>query len=399
MEYVLKNRITHISTYGLALFLFLTPFEYPLADLIATSPLRIVGLIAMGMAFLDILLHHEVSADFRFLGVLFWLVYGFFTSFWVTNDARFQVFYSLYFNNGLMYLIFALVSFSEYEVIYLKKALIGGVGALLLYMTFVPNAVIYSAYQHRLTLNAGVGGLDQNYLAALMLIAFGLVFYELLNSKMSKLKKCVCIVYCLGIIYYIVLTGSRSGLMAIGLIVLLNINTSWKKRIYIGVPLVIILAFGLPILSNILSADLLERFSISALTGREAESGTRLVIWQVAIKSLSGLWFALGHGVGSSQTIVGNAIGTGKDMAIHNHYIAMLTEVGLIGFLFINLPIFRMLKRLFRDDKGIAISMLGIALMACFLDVVTTKFFWASLILLSASYSSCKNNDIYTSEW
>lgn len=391
MENGEKKEIIHVSTYGLAAFLLMTPFEYPLADLMSISPLRIVGLLAIAMAILDIIRFREVKANYRFGGVFIWLLYGVITYAWSPDESRFHVFYSLYLNNGLMFLVFALIKFTKSEVKLLKKAVIYGVGALLLYMSFIPGATIYSVYQHRLTLNAGSGGLDQNYLAALMLVAFGLVINDLIVSQHVFFKKAIMSIYCVWICWYIVLTGSRSGLIAIILILLLNVNISWKTRLFVGIPLVIFVMIGVPIISQFLSVELLERFSISALTGNEAESGTRLIIWKVALKSLGGIWWLIGHGVGASQTIVGNAIGTGVDMAIHNHYIAMITEVGLIGFLALNVPIIKMVKRVMTNQKEIAFGMVGILFMAVFLDVVTTKFFWASLLLLSATCASNEN--------
>lgn len=64
-----RKGVTHLSTYGLVLFLFLTPFEYPLADLMSISPLRIVGLLAMGLALIDILMQKTVRLDYRIIYV------------------------------------------------------------------------------------------------------------------------------------------------------------------------------------------------------------------------------------------------------------------------------------------------------------------------------------------
>lgn len=393
-----ENRIIHISTYGLAAFLFFTPFEYPLADLMSISPLRIIGLIAMALAVIDIIRFNEFKANYRFIGVFIWLIYGAITYLWSPDKSRFHIFYSLYLNNAVMFILFSLVQFKKSEVKLLKKAIVYGVGALLIYMTFIPNSTVYSAYQHRLTLNAGRGGLDQNYLAALMLVSFGLVINSFIGSECSLFKRIVMFVYCASILWYVVLTGSRSGLIAICLILLLNINVSWKTRFCVGIPAIIFILIGIPIISNLLSVELLQRFSISALTGNEGESGTRLIIWKVATKSLNGLWWVIGHGVGASQAIVGNAIGTGVDMAIHNHYIAMITEVGLVGFLALNIPILKMIKREMNKQKEIAFGMIGILFMAMFLDVVTTKFFWSSLLLLSAACASYEYNNFNKGE-
>lgn len=379
---VRNKKIKHFSTYGLMIFFFLTPFEYPLADLMLVSPLRIVSLLTIFLAFIDILNQRILKIDYRFIGIFFWLLYGLNTIFWVDNIARFQSFYSIYFNNAFMFLIFSVISFSEYEVERLKKSIILGVVALLLYMTFFPNAVIYSSYQHRLTLNAGRNGLDQNYLAALMIVAFGLVFYNLCNQEQTKIKKILSICFCLSIFYYIILTGSRSGLLAVMLIVMLSVNTSLKAKILIFFS-IIILIIALPKIVKYFPPGLLERFTLKALTGNEGESGTRIIIWKQATYSLKNLKWIFGNGIGSSQTVIGNILGIGKDMAIHNHYIAMLVEVGIIGFLLINYPIFKMIKKQDKQDKDIKVAFLGIMVVAFFVDVATTKFFWSAMILLS----------------
>lgn len=377
-----RKVIKHLSTYGLALFLFLTPFEYPLADLVSVSPLRLVGLLAMWLALADILIQHKFRIDYRIIGIVLWLSYGLFSYFWAIDQTRWMSYYSIYLNNALMFLLLSTLTFTKYEVNFLKKSMVFGVGALLLYMTFVPNAVIYSDYQHRLTLNAGTEGLDQNYLAALMLVAFGLVFYDLCNGGQKKVYKLVSIVFCAAVAYYAFLTGSRSGLIALLLIVLLSLNTSWKTRLSIGIPLVLFLFVVLPLIAQHVPEGLLDRFSLKALTGQEAESGTRLLIWRRALESLGSVKVFVGYGAGASQTVIGNALGRG-DAAIHNHYLAMVVETGIIGFLFMNVPIFKMFKDTFKKDKGAAVAFAGILLMAFFLDVVTTKFFWAALILLS----------------
>lgn len=386
-----RKGVTHLSTYGLAFFLFLTPFEYPLADLVSISPLRIVGLLAMGLAVLDILMQKTLKLDYRIIYVAFWLIYGLITYLWAIDETRWQSYYSIYLNNALMFLLISMVSYTKHEAEILKKSMVFGVGALLLYMTFIPNAVIYSKYQKRLTLNAGAEGLDQNYLAALMLISFGIVFYNLCsNTKQKKIYKIMSIVFCLAIAYYILLTGSRSGMIAICLIVLLSINTSWKTRLAVGIPIILFLLVFLPLISKYIPETIMDRFTFSALTGQEDESGTRLLIWHRALSELKDLKWIFGYGVGASQTVVGNALGRG-DAAIHNHYIAMIVEVGIIGFLLINIPILTMLKKMAKKDKSIVAAFVGILIMAFFLDVVTTKFFWSAMILLSVCCSVYKN--------
>ena len=122
-----RKGVTHLSTYGLALFLFLTPFEYPLADLVSISPLRIVGLLAMGLAVLDILMQKTLKLDYRIIYVAFWLIYGLITYLWAIDETRWQSYYSIYLNNALMFLLFSMISFTKHEANVLKKSMVFGV--------------------------------------------------------------------------------------------------------------------------------------------------------------------------------------------------------------------------------------------------------------------------------
>lgn len=132
-----RKGVTHLSTYGLALFLFLTPFEYPLADLMSISPLRIVGLLAMGLALIDILMQKTVRLDYRIIYVALWLIYGLITYLWAIDETRWQSYYSIYLNNALMFLLFSMVSYTKDEAEVLKKSMVFGVGCI---------AIIYDIY-------------------------------------------------------------------------------------------------------------------------------------------------------------------------------------------------------------------------------------------------------------
>lgn len=383
-----RIKIMHWSVYGLALFLFLTPFEYPLAELMSVSPLRLVGIAALAMAFLDILLQRKIKLDSRFVYMFFWLVYGMITILWVSNMERFRSYFSIYANNALMFILISVIRYDKQEAAFLKKAMIGGVAALLLYMTFIPGAVTYSNFQNRLELAAGENVLDPNYLAALMLMSFGMVMYDLCYTQQKKAEKFFSVLFCGGVGYYLIMTGSRSGLIALVVILFLCLNVSWKVRLYAGIPTILLLFVVVPLLVELMPEGLADRFSLSAMLGGTGESGTRLKIWERAIASLKDLKWLFGYGVGSSQTVIGALTFLGQDKAIHNHYLAMIVETGIVGFFFVNAPAVSMLKALWNKERKMIVSFLGIIIMAFFLDVVTTKFFWSAMILLSVTYSS-----------
>ena len=68
--------------------------------------------------------------------------------------------------------------------------------------------------------------------------------------------------------------------------------------------------------------------------------------------------------------------------------------LGIIGFLLINVPILKMVIQTRKNDKKISVAFMGILVMAFFIDVITTKFFWSAMILISVICSSHreKNN-------
>ena len=68
----------HLSTYGLALFFIVLPFEYPLAALGTQSVLMLVGVATMGMAVVDLIATQKFQIQFNYRIVIpvLWLIYA-----------------------------------------------------------------------------------------------------------------------------------------------------------------------------------------------------------------------------------------------------------------------------------------------------------------------------------
>lgn len=201
-----NHKLMHLSTYGLALFFILLPFEYPLAAIGTQSVLMLVGVATMGLAVLDLIVAQNFKFHFshRVVFTIVWIIYAGLTAIWCNYQAAYSYFYMMYLRNCLMFILIAMIDYSRREAFVVKKSAVLGVGLLMLYMTLVPGATRYSNYQHRLKLVAGNSNLDENYLAAILLIGFGFVLYWLINQKTAKLKfKAIALLYCAGCIYYI----------------------------------------------------------------------------------------------------------------------------------------------------------------------------------------------------
>lgn len=383
----------HLSTYGLALFFILLPFEYPLAAIGTQSVLMLVGAATMGLAVLDLIVFQEVKIQltYRVAIPIIWLIYAGTSIAWCSYAEAFSEFYMMYLRNCLMFILISMISYSSDEVVIMKKATILGVGLLLLYMTFVPGSTRYSSYQHRLELVAGSSNLDENYLAAILLIGFGFMMHWLINQKSAKFEyKIIAVVYCAACIYYIFATGSRSGLIA-GIVMLIALLAGNIKK---NTLIVLIISLGLvivyPYIVKILPTDLAERYSFAALTGKTAESSPRIMIWTGLLSKLKGIRVLVGYGAGAASPITREVYRF--NAAAHSFYIAHIVELGVIGFtLFISLIIRMAAKLLKTHELGCFAILLAIMVIGFFLDLLTTKFFWSVMMLTTVCISASES--------
>lgn len=378
-----NKKLMHLSTYGLALFFILLPFEYPLAALGTQSVLMLVGVATMGLAVVDLVALQGVRTKLtsRIVLMTIWVAYAGFTAIWCNYQSAYSYFYMMYLKNCLMFILIGMIDYDKQEATFIKKATVLGVGLLMLYMTFVPGATRYSNYQHRLELVAGNSNLDENYLAAILLIGFGFVLYWLVSQKNANKKaKGIALLYCAGCIYYIFATGSRSGLISAMIILIIVLAGNIKRNTLIVLLLVLLVIIVYPYIIELLPAELASRYSIVAMMGKTSESSPRMLIWAGLLGKLKGIRVLVGFGAGSSAPITREVYV--NNAAAHNFYIGQIVEFGVIGCGLIFTAIFGMGKRLLRDKNIDCLAVLcGTMTMGMFLDLLTTKFFWAAMML------------------
>lgn len=388
-----SKKLMHLSTYGLALFFILLPFEYPLAALGTQSVLMLVGVATMGLAVVDFVALQGVKTKLtsRIVLMTVWVVYAGFTAIWCDYQSAYSYFYMMYLRNCLMFILIGMIDYDKQEAAFLKKATVLGVGLLMLYMTFVPGATRYSNYQHRLELVAGNSNLDENYLAAILLIGFGFVLYWLISQKnASKKAKGIALLYCAGCIYYIFATGSRSGLISAMIILIIVLAWNIKRNTLVVLLFALLVIILYPCIIELLPAELASRYSIAAMMGKTPESSPRMLIWAGLLERLKGIRVLVGFGAGSSAPITREVYV--NNAAAHSFYIGQIVEFGVIGCGLIFTAIFGMGKRLLRDKNIDCLAVLcGTMTMGMFLDLLTTKFFWAAMMLACIIVSASEN--------
>ena len=133
------------------------------------------------------------------------------------------------------------------------------------------------------------------------------------------------------LIYALMLTGSRSGLLSLFAVIIAIIILSEKKVMNIAIWAVIALPVFL-IISTYLSADLRERY-MSLFDPTVAGRDTAMGRLEGVKKDLATIFNKplVGHGLGTSREVSANFL-RGKAQIAHNLYVETLQEIGLIGF-------------------------------------------------------------------
>ena len=385
------------SAVGMVLFFLMLPFEYPLAELSVYSPLRYVSVLVMGLALLDIFFSDGIlRLDKRIIMVLAWLAFAVLSYLWCATKEGYREHISIYFNNTAMFLLVSAVSYSNKSYKLAENSFIAGTVLLLLYMTFVPGATAESEWQSRLTLAFdGEALLDQNYLAALMTMQYGMLLYDILVEKERKKHRILKFAIIVAILYYTLRAGSRGGLLSMGVITIICVALGVKKNLWKILLLIVAALFVVPYMLTFIPETVLERFSLEALLGQTEESGSRLEIWTVAWEAVRSRNFVLGYGAGNAQAIIGREYT--RDAATHNAYLAQLLELGIVGLGLFGGVMWSTARELFQNKYiRLGVAFVGILVTGMFLDVITTKFFWAAMMLVTMRINSNRNAPIST---
>ena len=171
----------------------------------------------------------------------------------------------------------------------------------------------------------------------------------------DNLFKVFSIVISAGLLYTIMLTGSRSGLISLFAVLLGIVYFSekrWRNLVilcFLVVPVAIVV-------SGLLRPDLAERyrsiFDSSAVGGDTAQG--RISGLKKDFSTVMNLYGLFGHGLGSSIEVNVNYLGSSQPS--HNLYIEILQEVGVVGFILFFQYIYLIFKSLILATKRMGTS-------------------------------------------
>lgn len=286
----------------------------------------------------------------------------------------------------LNFMIMASISMLSY------KALIEGLVSLRINTIIMILNILFSIlsgkatfYAERLTFHET---LNSNGLgmAVVQLAIFLLAIMYFKNIQQNKKINIILVLCC---IFIILLTGSRTSLIAIlGTISFLFIYYGLfneEKRIkiqYILIP--IILFFTVLFIINNVKIEMFNRFTADSVM--ETGGSGRSEIWQSALENVFPKYPIFGVGIGVENTVAAlSPYGLPNNVGIHNMYITLLIQTGIVGtIIFLSV----ILKHTFYSLKNIKVNrnmfLPALMLVAALIngigeEVYAERFIWVAI--------------------
>lgn len=239
--------------------------------------------------------------------------------------------------------------------------------------------------------------MDPNNLAALLIIA---ICIGLNNLLILREKKIISIVIVTINTLACLLSGSRAGLVTVASIFILAVFCNKKRSSFVSVIkkyllIAILIVIFIKLISQYIPENIFNRlFMFDSYEG----GSERIYLWtntlNAYLENPLGIIFGIGWG---SATVH-----TGSTNAVHNTFLTMLCDVGLIGTLLFLVPIVYASLRLIRQKEYLPVLFLISQFMpSFFIDAINKRFFWNAIIILFLFYANStywKDEEMYCRE-
>ncbi|MGE7689366.1 O-antigen ligase family protein [Lysinibacillus sp. NPDC097214] len=210
---------------------------------------------------------------------------------------------------------------------------------------------------------------DPNNMAAFFLVGISIALYYIIFEKEHIFRNCIFIVMN-G--FALSLTASRGGFVSLVVVIVLIVFVTNKRKLYFVdimkkiILIVMIIVSLFIVLKQFLPVSIFDRlFSFDSYKGGSGRED----LWTTAATLIEKKPF-FGWGWG------------GYESGLHNTYLTMLCDVGIVGFSLFLLALFSICIRSikFRMPLGIILLVTGLG-PSFFIDAINKRFFWNALIL------------------
>ncbi len=371
-----------IFTFGL--YALLIPFDSILV-LIGTSEgptlTKLLGMLTiLVLLFKGVFENKLKKPDVASLWWVLFVIYGILSSWWaIEPEKTLGLVQTL---AGLLILYMVTISYkvhkAEFEA--LKWCVLGG-GFF---------AAIFSIYNYssletakRVSIELGSRSIDLNLFAFGLIIPVSICIEKTLKQNKKLMKGLLCGV--LGVIIFcIIVTGSRGGLLAVGTVFIVYI-ISLKKRISMGIIAIVVVTILASIVPDYYFS---ERWEQAVETGGSG----RLSIWYIGLLCMKKYWL-IGAGLNNFSHAYSEFVIFGPPFSFlyrapHNIYLGLLVELGVVGFPLVILAIWKHYQAIqlrsapCNNHIMLKASFWAILLASFFLDTAWRKQFWLLWIMI-----------------
>ncbi len=260
----------------------------------------------------------------------------------------------------------------------------------------VTNVEAYTGGRGTIATEAGEA--DPNTVSVNLAIATLAALWIMFGSN-KKAVKLMCIAASLFMIIAMVVTGSRTGLLALGcgyLYTLIvkgkgNSKKIWFKMIFILILAVIVVFFAVEY--GIISIEIFERLTVGDV--QETGGNGRLEIWKAYFKALmdNPVRMIVGYGSGSTRSVANMYLGAAR--STHNSFISVLVTSGIIGLIIMLAMICKTWSHGARRNNKMFVAMLIVCIVSCMtIDFFHQKEIWNVFTLIWA----IDTNNIFSKE-
>lgn len=363
-----------VALYTIYLYFLICPIEFTLNRYFGSS-VKYIAIVAAAFMLMFFIGSRRVPMRFGSIQICIgaWALLEASSYLWTIHSG-----YTL--NMLITYIMMAVLVFAVSIFPFEKKELEGCfiaylIGCLLLSALLFTIGVTTA---RRMTLKILGTYQDPNSIAAILLSGASFAFYKTFQKPARSIVPNIIYGICFTVITAAIFaTGSRGGLIAYILAILVYIIVIIPKqkrlKILIMVPLVLLILYL--ILRFTISQITFDRlFDFDSYTGGNG----RIHIWTTALQEIvkNPLF---GHGVFSHQGYFYEQFG--RTLAMHNTFLFLLFEVGIIGF---SLFIFPYIKTFLYAAKNknamICAVIISNVIAAFFLDALNHRYLWNALM-------------------
>ena len=368
-----RNKYTEVNSFTsflCSIYFFLSFYENYFNQLFG-SMTKYLLLVIIGLVLLN---NKGINLKWQHAVMYLWFLIQIASFFWTKNDTVMKQHFISQVGMLMFYLVMTSVRFDEKFITSILKTILyssSSMGILALFFSEPYHGVVKT---RQVLVLFGIGT-DPNNMAVFYLFAISislwLIIYEKKNIWINSLIFLIN-TFALG------LTGSRGGIitfLAIILCFMILTDTSREKlknvlfKILLFAFIIMVIYWGFFL---ILPEEIFERI----LTFDSYDSGSnRDILWRNTWSLFTEYPF-FGAGWGSYYGY------NGFFNAVHNTYLAMLSDVGVIGFLLFFSPVLWTLKEAIIRKVPLAIIILVTGLIpSLFIDAINKRFFWNSIII------------------